>query len=99
MLAAAIEHLAVDLIAQDRDVGMFGEARHQFLDLGFAVGAAGWVGRAVDDDQPRARRDEREQLVGREREAVGLAQRQRNGGGAGEVDRGFVDRETRGWDR
>ena len=54
----------------------------------------GFRGR-VDDDEAGARCDEREHLVGVEREVLLLQQRDWNRGGAAEADRGLVDREAR----
>ena len=70
MLAPAIEHLAVDLVAEDGDLRMLLEPLHQLLDLVLGAGAARRVGRAVDDDQPGLRRDPRQHGLGAEAEAV-----------------------------
>ena len=64
VLAPAIKHLAIDLVAEDGEVGIPGEARHEFGDLGFRIRPASRIGRAVDDDEARPGRDQGEQLVG-----------------------------------
>ena len=57
--------------------------------------AAGRVGRAVDDDQPGAIRDLGEHLLGREREAALLVERDRHRLGAAELDHRAIDRKAR----
>ena len=69
MLGAVIKDLAVDLVAHHRDLRVALEPGDEPVEFGARHDAAGRVGRAVDDDQPGARRDLVQHLVGAEREA------------------------------
>ena len=51
VLAAAVEHLAVDLVRQDGDVRVPLEAGDEALDLLLRHGAAAGIVRAVEDDE------------------------------------------------
>jgi hypothetical protein len=73
---------------------MLGEARDQGVQLLLRHHAAGRVRRAVDDDQAGALRDLGQHLLGREREAAVLVQRDRHRLGARELDHRAVDRKA-----
>ena len=94
VLAAAPEHLGVDLVRQDpavvvgQDVGDLGVQLLRDV-------ATRRVGRRVEDHHLGLRRHARAEVVGREREVGLLGQRQRHRRGPGPADRGLVDREAR----
>ena len=71
MRARAAEDLAVDFVAEHGDVRVPFQPGDQPVEaLSRHCDAARRVGRAVDDDEPGARRDLIEDLVGLEREAL-----------------------------
>ena len=70
------------------------EAEGQLVELLARHHAARGIGRAVDDDQPRARGDVGQHLLGREREALVLVERDRHRLGARELDHGAVNRKA-----
>ena len=65
------------VVAHQRDLRMLLQAFDQLLDLQARHHAAGRIGRAVDDDQPRVRRDLAQDIVGVEGEAVFFQKRDR----------------------
>jgi hypothetical protein len=53
MRLAVIDHLVVDLVRHDGDIGPLLQPGNELVDFGFGRDAAGGIGRRVDDDQPR----------------------------------------------
>ncbi len=64
MLGAVVKDLAVDFVAEHGDLRVPFEPGDQPVELVPRHDAARRVGRAVDDDEPGARRDLIEDLVG-----------------------------------
>ena len=95
MLAALVEQAAVDLVAHDGDVGMGLQPLGQAVEGFSGDDASRRVGRAVEHEEPGARRDLGQHLVGIEGESGLLVERDRNRRRAGEPDRGLVDGEAR----
>ncbi len=94
MPGAVIENLAIDLVAQDRHLRMALEPGRQLVELALRHHPAGRVGRAVEDHQPRPRRDLGQHLLGAEGEALVFVQIDRHRGSAREADDAFVNREA-----
>src|SRR5438477_1553440 len=94
MLGAVIEDLAIDLVAHDRDMRVLFETGDEAVEFGARHDAARRIGRAVDDQEPRLRRDLFQHLLGAERKALALVKRHRHRRRAGKLDDAFVDRET-----
>ena len=94
MLGAVVEDLAVDLVAHHRDLGVVFEPGDETVEFDPRHDAAGRVGRAVDDDQPGARRYLVQDLGGAEREAGAFVERDRYRRRAGKTDHALVDREA-----
>ena len=94
MLLAVIDHLVVDLVRHHRHIGEVGQPCDELVDLRLRRHAACGVGGRVDDQQPRPRRDQGEGLLGREGEAVLLADRHRDRRRAGVFDHRAVNRKA-----
>ena len=78
MRLAVIGHAAIDLVGEDGDIRMRGEAGHERVDLRFRRDTAGRIGRRIEDDEAGAFIDQRKRLLRREGEAVFLADRHRD---------------------
>jgi hypothetical protein len=92
---AVVEHAAVDLVGEDRDLREIGQHGGDPLDLLGRDDAAGGIGRAVEDEQPGPGAQAGPQRLGRHGEAGRLVERQRHRIGARVADHGLVDWETR----
>ena len=92
---AVVEHVVVDLVRHDGDVGMAFEPSDELVDLGLRRHAAGRVGRRIDNQEPRLRRDQAQRFLGGEGEIVLLADRHRHRPRAGELDHRAVDGKAR----
>ena len=66
------EDMFIHIIGGDQDVGIFQQHVPQGLELGHAVGLAGGVGGAVDDEQPGFVGDGGFELLGGDLEGLGL---------------------------
>ena len=95
---AVVAEAVVDLVAQHDEV-VLDRQRGDPLAVVPREDAAGRVLRRVDDEHPRARGDERAELVDVGAEVVLLAQRQRDRLGADELDQRSVDRISRDRER
>src|SRR6266446_9319044 len=95
MFGAVIEDLAIDLVAEDGDLGMPREPGDQPVELFPRHDAARRIGRTVDDQQASARRNLVEHLLGAERKAGAFVERNRHRRGSGEADHALVDRKAR----
>ena len=93
VLGAVVKDLPVDFVAEYGDLRMPFEPGDQPVELVARHNAARRVGRAVDDDEPGARRDLVEDLVGAEREARRLVQRDRHRRRSRKPDHALVNRE------
>ncbi len=89
-----VQDPAVDLVREDHEIPLTGDGRDP-LQVVAREHAAGGVGRRVDDDQARARRDQRDQLVHVEPEVVRLADGDRYRGRAHEPGDRRIDRVAR----
>ena len=94
MFAPVVQHLRIDLVPQDGDMGMFGETRDQLADLDLGHRAAGRIAGRVENDQRRARRDAGQHFVGRKGKLVFLAQYDRHSLRAGILDHRAIDRKA-----
>ena len=92
---AVIDLVAVDLVRQDRDIGMLRQPMRQLGDLLARDDAARRVGGRVDDDEARGRRDQREHFLGIEAEVLLLADGVGHGLGAAGARRIAIGREAR----
>ncbi len=95
MRLAVIDHVVVDLVRHHADIGKFLQAGDELVDLGLAGDAAGRIGRRIEDEQPRLRRDQLQRLFGGEGKAVLLADRHRDWSRPGVFDHRAVNREAR----
>ena len=95
MLLAVIDHVVVDLVRHDRDVRATSPDPATSLSIS-AFGVTPPVGLAGELMMISrvCRRDQLERLVGREREAVLLADRHRDRRRAGELDHRAIDRKA-----
>ncbi len=93
MVFPFVQQLAVDLVRQHDEVVRRRDFRDR-LEIGLRQHAAGRVCRAVDDEELRLRRHQAAQLLDIEGEVVLLAQRNRHGFRAGELDHRAIDGET-----
>ena len=95
VLATVIQHPRIDFVGQYGDVRMLSETFGELVHFCAGYDAAGRVGRGVDDDQTRFRRDQAQNFFGGKRKAVFFMQRHRHGFGAGKLDHRFVNRKAR----
>ncbi len=89
-----VERAPVDLVREDHERVLARDGGDALHGLGLEHGA-GRVVRRVEDQQFRARRDLALQILQVQVEAVLIAERQRHGPRAEEVDQRLVDRERR----
>ena len=90
VLGTVVQDPAVDLVGQDPQVVADGELGDP-LDIGPGQDAASRVGRRVDDQDPRPRRDQRRKLVHVEAEVIGHPDRDRHRRRADESRQGLID--------
>ncbi len=93
MLGAVVKDLAVDFVTEHGDLRVPFEPGDQAVELMPRHDAARRVGRAINDEEPRARRDLVEDLVGAEREARRLVQRDRHRRRSRKPNHALVNRE------
>ena len=95
MRLAVVKHVVVDFVRHHRDIGMALQSDDELVDFRFRRHAAGGIGRRVENEEPRLRRDEIERFLGGEGEIVFLADRHRDRPRAGELDHRAIDRKAR----
>ena len=96
---AVIDHVIVDLVRHHGDVGISLQSGDELVDFRLRRHAAGRIGRRIEDEEPRLRRDQLKRFLGGEGEIVLLADRHRNRPRAGVFDHRAIDRESRDRDR
>ena len=94
MRVAVVNHMVVDLVRHDRDLGKSLQPRDELVHFALSGDAAGRIGRRVQDQEPRLRGDQLERLLGGEGKIVLLADRHRDRPRARVFDHGAVDWKT-----